>query len=64
MATPYVLGRFARRTGDALALSLPLSFPDREAIINMTFVVVLFTLLVPGLTMEPLVRFLGMAPKK
>ncbi|MBI2812511.1 MAG: sodium:proton antiporter, partial [Candidatus Melainabacteria bacterium] len=47
----------------ALALSLPLSFPDREAIINMTFGVVLFTLLVPGLTMEPLVRFLGMAPK-
>ncbi len=47
----------------ALALSLPLSFPEREAIINMTFGVVLFTLLVPGLTMEPLVRFLGMAPK-
>jgi CPA1 family monovalent cation:H+ antiporter len=47
----------------ALALSLPLTFPDREAIINMTFGVVLFTLLVPGLTMEPLVRFLGMAPK-
>ncbi len=48
----------------ALALSLPLAFPDREAIINMTFGVVLFTLLVPGLTMEPLVRFLGMAPKQ
>lgn len=47
----------------ALALSLPLTFPDREAIINMTFGVVLFTLLVPGLTMEPLVRLLGMAPK-
>jgi len=48
----------------ALALSLPLSFPEREAIINMTFGVVLFTLLVPGLTMEPLVRLLGMAPKQ
>lgn len=48
----------------ALALSLPLTFPDREAIINMTFGVVLFTLLVPGLTMEPLVRLLGMAPRK
>lgn len=48
----------------ALALSLPLTFPEREAIINMTFGVVLFTLLVPGLTMEPLVRFLGMAPKE
>lgn len=48
----------------ALALSLPLNFPEREAIVNMTFGVVLFTLLVPGLTMEPLVRLLGMAPKK
>lgn len=48
----------------ALALSLPLTFPDRELVINMTFGVVLFTLLVPGLTMEPLVRLLGMAPKK
>jgi CPA1 family monovalent cation:H+ antiporter len=48
----------------ALALSLPLTFPDREAIINMTFGVVLFTLLVPGLTMEPLVRLLGMSPKR
>lgn len=48
----------------ALALSLPLTFPDREIIINMTFGVVLFTLLVPGLTMEPLVRILGMAPKQ
>jgi CPA1 family monovalent cation:H+ antiporter len=47
----------------ALALSLPLTFPDREVIINMTFGVVLFTLLVPGLTMEPLVRLLGMAPR-
>jgi monovalent cation:H+ antiporter, CPA1 family len=47
----------------ALALSLPLTFPEREAIINMTFGVVLFTLLVPGLTMEPLVKLLGMAAK-
>ncbi|HEY9730700.1 MAG TPA: Na+/H+ antiporter [Drouetiella sp.] len=44
----------------AMALSLPLNFPDREAIINLTFGVVLFTLLVPGLTMNPLVRMLGM----
>lgn len=48
----------------ALALSLPMNFPAREEIINMTFGVVLFTLLVPGLTMEPLVRLLGMAPKR
>ena len=48
----------------ALALSLPLNFPEREAIINMTFGVVLFTLLVPGLTIEPLVRFLDLAPRR
>ena len=46
----------------ALALSLPLDFPLREAVINMTFGVVLFTLLVPGLTMEPLVELLSMLP--
>jgi len=46
----------------ALALSLPLDFPEREKIINMTFGVVLFTLLVPGLTIEPLLRLLGMEP--
>lgn len=48
----------------ALALSLPTTFPDREAIINMTFGVVLFTLLVPGLTMEPLLRLLGMVARR
>lgn len=45
----------------ALALSLPLEFPQREAIINMAFGLVLFTLLVPGLTMSPLVNMLGLA---
>ncbi|HEY9870705.1 MAG TPA: Na+/H+ antiporter [Candidatus Obscuribacterales bacterium] len=45
----------------ALALSLPTSFPMREAIIIVTFGVVLFTLLAQGLTIEPLVRFMGMA---
>lgn len=47
----------------ALALSLPNDFPQREELINMTFGVVLFTLLVPGLTMEPLVKLLGMSPQ-
>lgn len=48
----------------ALALSLPIDFPQRDELINMTFGVVLFTLLVPGLTMEPLVKLLGMAPER
>lgn len=42
----------------ALALSLPHNFVDREELIVLTFGVVLFTLLVPGLTIEPLVRIL------
>lgn len=42
----------------AMALSLPESFPMREALVVTTFGVVLFTLLVQGLTVEPLVRFL------
>lgn len=42
----------------ALALSLPLDFPGREELIVITFGVVLFTLLVPGLTIEPLVKLL------
>lgn len=48
----------------ALALSLPLDFANRQQIINLTFGVVLFTLLVPGLTMSPLVKILGMKTKQ
>lgn len=44
----------------ALALSLPDSLPAKEMITITTFGVVLFTLLVPGLTIEPLVKLLGM----
>lgn len=42
----------------ALALSLPKGLLAREEIIVMTFGTVLFTLLVQGLTVEPLIRFL------
>ena len=45
----------------ALALSLPHDFPMRENLVVLTFGVVLFTLIVPGLTIEPFVRILGMA---
>jgi len=45
----------------ALALSLPLSFANREEIIVITFGVVLFTLLVPGLTIEPLAKLLKLS---
>lgn len=43
----------------ALALSLPFSFSHREEFIITTFGVVLFTLLVQGLTIEPLVKLLN-----
>ncbi len=44
----------------ALALSLPENFAYREMITITTFGVVLFTLLVPGLTIQPLVKLLKM----
>jgi CPA1 family monovalent cation:H+ antiporter len=43
----------------ALALSLPASLQFREEIVVTTFGVVLFTLLIKGLTIEPLVKLLG-----
>lgn len=44
----------------ALALSLPNALPYREEILITTFGVVLFTLLVSGLTIEPLVKMMKM----
>ncbi|MHA0855696.1 cation:proton antiporter [Paenibacillus sp. CMAA1364] len=48
----------------ALALSLPPSFEGREDILVLTFSVVLFSLLVQGLTIRPLVRILGVTQEK
>lgn len=42
----------------ALALSLPLDYSERSILVILTFGIVLFTLLVPGLTIESLARFL------
>lgn len=44
----------------ALALSLPLGMEFRELILITTFGVVLFTLLVPGLSIDPMVKLLKM----
>jgi CPA1 family monovalent cation:H+ antiporter len=44
----------------AVVLSLPLDLPARPLLLNLTFGVVLFTLLVQGLTMEPLLQRLGL----
>lgn len=42
----------------AMALSLPQNFPQREMLVVTTFGVALFTLLVPGLSMESLVKIM------
>ncbi|MBX9879976.1 MAG: Na+/H+ antiporter [Candidatus Obscuribacterales bacterium] len=42
----------------ALALSLPPDYPERDILVVLTFGVVLFTLLVPGLTIETVAKLL------
>lgn len=44
----------------AAALSLPVDFPYRQQLLAMTYGVVLFTVLAQGLTIGPLVRWLGL----
>lgn len=46
----------------ALALGLPLALPRQEEIITVTFTVVAFSVFVQGLTVVPLLRFLGELP--
>jgi monovalent cation:H+ antiporter, CPA1 family len=46
-----------------LALALPFDFPNRELLITLTFGVVLLSILVQGLTMQPLLRRVGLALK-
>jgi CPA1 family monovalent cation:H+ antiporter len=47
----------------ALALSLPSSVPGRETLTVAAFAVVLFSLVVQGLTIRPLVQFLKLIPQ-
>ena len=42
----------------ALALSLPSTFPYREQILDLTFGVVIFAIVVQGLTIKPLLNLL------
>lgn len=48
----------------AMALSLPSNFPEREMLVVTTFGVALFTLLIPGLSMEFLVKHLRLSGMK
>jgi CPA1 family monovalent cation:H+ antiporter len=45
----------------ALALSLPATFPYREQILDLTFGVVIFSIVVQGLTIKPLLKLLTLA---
>jgi len=47
-----------------LALSLDSAFPYRDRILDLTFGVVVFSILAQGLTIKPLVRILGLANGK
>ncbi|HIE25639.1 MAG TPA: Na+/H+ antiporter [Anaerolineales bacterium] len=47
----------------ALALSLPIGFPERERLLAMAFGVVLFTLLVQGFSMDALVKKMGLVKR-
>lgn len=48
----------------ALALSIPASVEDRGLIVTTAFGVVLISLVLQGLTMRPLVRGLGLSPRR
>jgi CPA1 family monovalent cation:H+ antiporter len=54
-------GGFRGSLSVAVALSVPLAIQGRDQILVMTFGVVLFSLVVQGLTMRPLLNILGMA---
>jgi CPA1 family monovalent cation:H+ antiporter len=47
-----------------LALALPPDFPHRELLINMTFGVVILSILIQGLSMAPLLRRLGIVGER
>jgi CPA1 family monovalent cation:H+ antiporter len=48
----------------ALALGLPTEVPRYEQIITVTFAVVTFSIIVQGVTMIPLLNWMGVVPKK
>lgn len=57
-----VWGGLRGALGLALAMSLPENIPQRSEIITVTFAVVAFSIFVQGLTMTPVLRFMGELP--
>lgn len=58
--TAMVWGGLRGAMSLVLAMSIPATFAGRDTILTMTLAVVLFSLLVQGLTLRPLVWFLGL----
>lgn len=63
-AVPLIVGWAGMRgvVTLAAALALPVDFPGRDAILVAAFVVILFTVLVQGTTLGPLIRRLRLDP--
>lgn len=57
----FVWGGLRGALALALALSLDSAFPYREQILDLTFGVVIFSIVVQGLTIKPLVKFLKLS---
>ncbi len=57
-----VWGGLRGALGLALAMSLPENIPHRSEIITVTFAVVAFSIFVQGLTMTPVLRWMGELP--
>ncbi len=55
-----VWGGIRGGTALALALTLPESFAQRELVVGLTIGVVLFSLFLQGMTLEPVIRLLGL----
>jgi monovalent cation:H+ antiporter, CPA1 family len=56
-----LLGGLRGALSMALALSLPAGYPDRQLLISMVFSVVLFTIIIQGLTLAPAIVRLKLA---
>ena len=58
--TAIVWGGIRGGTALALALTLPIEYEGRELVVGITIGVVLFSLFFQGLTLEPVIRLLGL----
>jgi monovalent cation:H+ antiporter, CPA1 family len=61
---PLIWGGLRGGVAIALALDLDQAIPGREAIVASAFGLVVFTLLVQGLSIRPVMRWAGILPAK